>query len=136
MSDPVNPTHYRQGEIEAIDAIESMLTDSPNDAYVDFCLASALQYIWRLGRKGDAIEQAKKAKWYIDRALDHIEVEAIDKAALTQALKDIYAPVANRPTNEDPVCHPGCARYEGHGEALCPQEAGAEAACGDREWQK
>lgn len=33
------------------------------------CLATALKYISRCGRKGDAIEDLKKAVWYLQREI-------------------------------------------------------------------
>jgi len=33
------------------------------------CLATALKYISRCGRKGDAIEDLKKAIWYLQREI-------------------------------------------------------------------
>jgi hypothetical protein len=37
---------------------------------MNFCLGNALKYIWRAGLKGDAIEDLKKARWYIEREMD------------------------------------------------------------------
>ena len=67
MTDPINPPHYRSGSIECIDAIESMLTDSPLTPYQAFLSATAVKYLWRLGRKGDAATDAGKAAWYVGR---------------------------------------------------------------------
>ena len=61
MSDPINPLHYK-GNVEAIDALRSVL--SP-EQFRAFCQATAIAYLWRLGKK-DSIEQdAAKAEWYI-----------------------------------------------------------------------
>jgi hypothetical protein len=38
-----------------------------------FCLGNAVKYIWRCGQKGDAIEDLKKARWYIDREIARLE---------------------------------------------------------------
>lgn len=61
MSDPTNPNHYRShpSGIEAIQVTEHM----------NFCLGNAMKYIWRAGLKGDAIEDLKKARWYLDREI-------------------------------------------------------------------
>ena len=64
-NDPVNhPAHYTKhpSGIECIQITEHM----------NFCLGSAMKYIWRAGLKGDAVEDLKKAKWYLDRELDRI----------------------------------------------------------------
>ena len=64
MSDPVNsPAHYKAGEIECIDAIQSALTP---EEYRGYCKGNALKYIWRERMKGGA-ESLLKAEWYLDR---------------------------------------------------------------------
>lgn len=65
--DVVNhPRHYVEGrKFEPIDVIE--------DWELDFCLANALKYISRAGRKGDAITDLKKAVWYIERRIMQIQ---------------------------------------------------------------
>lgn len=61
-SDPVNPSHYRKGDIECIDAIRSMLTE---DEWRGFLKGTSVAYLWRLGHK-DAVEQdASKTLWYV-----------------------------------------------------------------------
>jgi len=56
--------HYHTGTIQAIDLIE---------AYeLDFCLGNAVKYISRAGRKGDAVEDLRKAIWYIERRIRHL----------------------------------------------------------------
>jgi len=63
--DQVNhPSHYTQGPVECIDAIASALG---HGAFVDFLRAQVIKYMWRLGHKGDALEDAKKGTWYASR---------------------------------------------------------------------
>jgi len=59
--DPINhPQHYVIGRaIEPIDVIVDWFG-------VDYCLASAVKYISRAGRKGDYREDIYKAAWYLD----------------------------------------------------------------------
>ena len=62
MSDLVNhPPHYTEhpSGVECIQITEHM----------GFCLGNAIKYLWRADLKGDAIEDLKKARWYIDREL-------------------------------------------------------------------
>ena len=70
MSDNINhPPHYT-GAIECIEVLEA-LGIGP-----DFCRGNAIKYLWRLGKKGEpanAIEDAKKAQWYINRLVDQLE---------------------------------------------------------------
>jgi hypothetical protein len=64
--DQVNhPPHYKQGDIECIDAIESALTA---EEFRGYCKGNALKYIWRERHKGQD-ESLKKAIWYLERAL-------------------------------------------------------------------
>jgi hypothetical protein len=70
MSDPVNqPDHYRQGEIECIDAIAAALTP---DEFRGYCKGNVLKYVWRERHKGNA-QSLKKARWYLDRLVGTME---------------------------------------------------------------
>jgi hypothetical protein len=35
-----------------------------------------IKYVLRAGRKGDALEDLKKAAWYLDREIDKLETQA------------------------------------------------------------
>jgi hypothetical protein len=62
MHDPVNkPKHYTSHP-SGIDCIQ--ITE-----HMGFNLGNALKYIWRCDLKKDAIEDLKKAKWYIEREI-------------------------------------------------------------------
>lgn len=37
--------------------------------HMGFCLGNALKYIWRADLKGSAVEDLKKARYYIDREI-------------------------------------------------------------------
>jgi hypothetical protein len=70
MSDNVNhPKHYtsHKSGVECIQVTEHM----------GFCLGNALKYIWRCDEKHDAIEDLKKARWYIDREIEKRQNERI-----------------------------------------------------------
>lgn len=65
-SDPVNhPAHYtaHPSGVECIDVVEHM----------NFCRGNAVKYLWRAGEKGSAIEDLKKAVWYINREIARLE---------------------------------------------------------------
>jgi len=67
MSDPVNsPEHYRQGDIECIDAIQAALTPEEFRGYIK---GNVLKYTWRERLKGGE-ESLKKAQWYLRRLTD------------------------------------------------------------------
>ncbi len=56
-----HPPHYTShpSGVECIDVAEHM----------GFNLGNALKYIWRADLKGDAIEDLRKARWYLDREI-------------------------------------------------------------------
>lgn len=62
-----NPSHYNShpSGVECIEITESM----------GFCLGNALKYIWRAGLKQSAIQDLRKAVWYIEREIDRRERE-------------------------------------------------------------
>ena len=60
--DPVNhPPHYtaHPSGVECIAITEHM----------GFCLGNAVKYIWRADLKGNAVEDLRKARFYIDREI-------------------------------------------------------------------
>ena len=70
-SDPDNhPRHYTQKGIECIEAIEASMDTG---GFVCFCKGNAIKYLWRMGLKGDLLEDAKKAQWYINRIVKTLE---------------------------------------------------------------
>lgn len=61
-ADPVNhPKHYT-GHPSGVECIA--ITE-----HMGFCLGNAIKYIWRADLKNDAIEDLKKAAWYIEREI-------------------------------------------------------------------
>lgn len=60
-----HPPHYTShpSGVECISITEHM----------NFCLGNAVKYIWRAGKKGKAIEDLKKARWYIDREIARLK---------------------------------------------------------------
>jgi hypothetical protein len=61
MSDPINPVHYRVGDVECIDAIEAQLSPAEFREYLRGQMA---KYNWRLGLKDSFDQDAKKLLWY------------------------------------------------------------------------
>lgn len=68
MSDSINrPSHYNYSGVEPIDVIEAW--------GLGFHLGNALKYIARCEHKGSAMEDLRKARWYLDREI-HRRVSA------------------------------------------------------------
>ena len=66
-ADNVNsPSHYIQGGVECIDAIQASLTP---EEFAGYCKGNAIKYIWREKHKGGN-ESLQKAKWYLTRLVE------------------------------------------------------------------
>lgn len=75
MSDTVNkPQHYLAGGYEAIEVIEQVVASAP-DPVVGGMQWNALKYLWRLWTKGKPLEDAKKARFYLDRLISRLEAQ-------------------------------------------------------------
>ena len=74
MTDPVNhPAHYQvAGTVEAIDFIEAVISEAPHmvPAYLQ---GQALKYLIRMWAKGNAVQDARKAEWYLRRLIAKLE---------------------------------------------------------------
>ena len=65
-ADPVNqPSHYRVGEVEAIDYIAQQL----GTGVKDYLLGNVHKYLHRHRFKGQAIEDLRKAEWYLRKLI-------------------------------------------------------------------
>lgn len=78
-----HPEHYNSNPsgIECIEVVE----------HLNFNRGNAVKYIWRAGEKGDAIEDLKKAAWYVAR-----EIARIQKQQLGTALDTLLKSHARR----------------------------------------
>jgi hypothetical protein len=77
VTDAVNrPAHYTShpSGIECIQITERM----------GFCLGNAIKYIWRADLKSDAIEDLRKARWYLEREIARRVNAEADQANPTQ----------------------------------------------------
>lgn len=72
QEDRVNqPSHYTAGKTEAIDIIEDAIKDSPN-VEAGFLQGQVLKYLLRIWLKDNPLEDAKKARWYLNRLIDKL----------------------------------------------------------------
>jgi len=72
-----SPEHYTKGGLEVIDILASKLTE---EQFEGFLVGNALKYLFRFPHKGNSAEDLKKARWYLDRLIEHA-------AELAQAAK-------------------------------------------------
>ena len=56
-----HPSHYNQGKIEVIDAIQ--------DWELNFCEGNVIKYVARSRHKGERLQDLKKAMWYLERLI-------------------------------------------------------------------
>lgn len=98
MNDPINPAHYKRGQVECIDAIEAATEGLSGREAV--CTGNAIKYLWRWKEKGGH-EDLKKAIWYISRIIGegptefeelraennelHTELERVSNAIISQS---------------------------------------------------
>ena len=71
-----HPPHYtaHPSGVECIQITEHM----------NFCLGNAIKYIWRADLKHDAIEDLKKAVWYVNREIER-RTKALQATTSTKA---------------------------------------------------
>jgi len=60
-----HPSYYQSSKMEVIDIIEAF--------QLNFLTGNVIKYLLRAGKKGDALEDFKKAQWYLQRAIDSYE---------------------------------------------------------------
>ena len=86
-ADNINhPSHYTQGKVECIDALEAATEGLTGIEAV--CTANAIKYLWRWKHK-NGTEDLKKAKWYIDRLIT-IKVEDVERKIIADGHYQIH----------------------------------------------
>ena len=67
LIDNVNhPSHYTDGGIECIEAIEAQLTP---EEYRGYLRGNCAKYLWRCNMKGATKQDLEKCQWYLNRLL-------------------------------------------------------------------
>ena len=74
MENRINPDHYKVGGIETI---EYMKAKSTPEEFHGHLRLTALKYLSRYGHKDNALQELKKAKWYLDRLIQELESEPV-----------------------------------------------------------
>ena len=73
-TDRVNhPSHYTRGKQEVIDIIEDAIKDAPTVS-MGLLQGQALKYLLRIWLKDNSLEDAQKARWYLNRLIKYLEV--------------------------------------------------------------
>jgi len=68
--DNINPSHYQNGKVECIDALESATVNKTGIEAI--CVANTVKYLWRYEDK-NGLEDVKKAQWYLEKLIKHLE---------------------------------------------------------------
>lgn len=85
MHDPVNsPSHYADGSIECIEAIEACMGVH---AFKGFLRGNCMKYLWRYEQK-NGLEDLRKCEWYLERLIGIVEAEAEQRKRIQQANKE------------------------------------------------
>ena len=73
--DPVaKPQHYNSGRFETIEILEDLVQHAP-DAISGGLQWQCCKYLSRLWLKGNALQDAKKAQWYLQRLISRLEAQ-------------------------------------------------------------
>jgi hypothetical protein len=101
-----HPRHYNAhpSGVECIDVVEHM----------GFNLGNAIKYIWRADEKGNALEDLRKAAWYVQREIEKRQREESHDTCPRcggdprPATDGFIAKPSHRPEPlPDPLAHPG-----------------------------
>lgn len=86
MADAINPSHYKQGKVECIDAIESATVNKTGLEAV--CTANVIKYLFRYEAK-NGLEDVYKSRWYINKLIEYLEhKEEIDKLIVESNIEE------------------------------------------------
>lgn len=76
--DPVNkPAHYNFGGIEVIDFIKQVINTYKNP-FIAYCISNVIKYTARAMVKGNALQDLQKAQWYLNKAIETIQIEGAE----------------------------------------------------------
>ncbi len=70
INDNINPQHYRNGEVECIDALAAATVNKPGIQAI--CVGNVIKYLWRYESK-NRLEDVKKAQWYLNKLIEEME---------------------------------------------------------------
>jgi hypothetical protein len=82
--DNINPNHYKQGQVECIDAIESSMT---TDQFKGYLKGNIIKYMWRYENKGK-VEDLKKSQWYLNKLIESVEASEFVQTTNSGEYKD------------------------------------------------
>lgn len=72
-SNAIQPNHYNQTTMSTIEVIRELYSISNNDGYTDYNRFQAFKYIWRAGNKDPVLQDLKKARQFLDFAIEALQ---------------------------------------------------------------
>jgi hypothetical protein len=72
FGDSINPDHYKSDTMEAIDVMRAFCDPKEFRGHLR---CNTLKYLLRLYKKDTPLENAKKARWYLDELIQELENE-------------------------------------------------------------
>ena len=67
-----HPPHYNKGKYETIEVIDDAIDEAPT-TQIGYSQGNVIKYVLRMWHKGKALEDAKKAKWYLEKVINLLE---------------------------------------------------------------
>jgi hypothetical protein len=64
----VNPQHYKNGNVECIEAIKSAVVGK--DGFSGYLVGNVIKYLWRFESKG-GVTDLEKSNWYLLKLIDY-----------------------------------------------------------------
>ena len=73
-----HPPHYNKGRYETINVIDDAIDEAPT-TQLAYAQGNVIKYILRMWYKNKALQDAKKARWYLDKVISSLEKEKGNK---------------------------------------------------------
>ncbi len=73
-----HPPHYNKGRYETINVIDDAVDAAPT-TQLAYAQGNVIKYILRMWYKNKALQDAKKARWYLDKVISSLEKEKGNK---------------------------------------------------------
>lgn len=74
------PSHYNiPGQPTCIEIIEMLADQHANDVFTDYNRYQAFKYLWRAGKKDPVLQDLKKARQFLNFAIERLERLSAEK---------------------------------------------------------
>ena len=73
-----HPPHYNKGRYETINVIDDAIDGAPT-TQLAYAQGNVIKYILRMWYKNKSLQDAKKARWYLNKMISSLEKEKGNK---------------------------------------------------------